>query len=119
MNIRKISILGVAGFGLVCGMSACSGDSGVEPDGSDIGMEGQLSSGAFVPGSDGVFGSSSSIGGVPYLQTLQSSSSKSDWHDGPLPGEDPQMVPVDTPLTYVGNFSVIFSEVSTLTATFR
>ena len=101
MNIRKISILGVAGFGLVCGMSACSGDSGVEPDGSDTGLEGQLSSGAFVPGSDGVFGSSSSIGGVPYSQTLQS------------------MVPVDTPLTYVGNFPVIFSEVSPENANFK
>ena len=119
MNIRKISILGVAGFGLVCGMSACSGDSGVEPDGSDTGLEGQLSSGAIVPGSDGVFGSSSSIDGVPYSQTLQSSSSKSDGHDGPLPGEDPYMVPVDTPLTYVGNFPVIFSEVSPENANFK
>ena len=119
MNIRKISILGVAGFGLVCGMSACSGDSGVEPDGSDTGLEGQLSSGAIVPGSDGVFGSSSSIDGVPYSQALQSSSSKSDGHDGPLPGEDPYMVPVDTPLTYVGNFPVIFSEVSPENANFK
>ena len=121
MNIRKISILGVTGFGLVCGLAACSGDSGVEPGGSDTGLEGQLSSGAFVPGSDGVFGSSSSIDGVPYSQALQSSSSKKDdgSHEGPLPGEDPGMVPVDTPLTYVGNFPVIFSEVSPENANFK
>ncbi len=122
MNIRKISILGVAGFGLVCGLVACSGDSGVEPGGSEGGLEEPFSSGTVIPGSDGLFGgSSSSLGDVPYSQTLQSSSSKKNdgSHEGPLPGEDPGMVPVDTPLAYVGNFPVIFTEVSPENANFK
>ena len=50
---------------------------------------------------------------------LSSSSKKDDSHEGPLPGEDPGMVAVDTTVPFVGNFPVIFSEVSPSNANFK
>ena len=50
---------------------------------------------------------------------LSSSSQKNSGHEGPLPGEDPGMVAVDTTVPFVGNFPVIFSEVSPSNANFK
>jgi len=50
---------------------------------------------------------------------LSSSSKKDDSHEGPLPGEDPGMVAVDTTVPFVGNFPVVFSEVSPSNANFK
>ena len=50
---------------------------------------------------------------------LSSSSQKNSEHEGPLPGEDPGMVAVDTTVPFVGNFPVIFSEVSPSNANFK
>jgi len=104
---------------------ACSDDSGTDPVSPDSGAEGQPG-GDVVIGEDGqpIPGSSVSGGGDNPLSQgglpIASSSSKKDdgSHDGPLPGEDQQMVPVDTPLAFVGNFPVIFSEVSPENANF-
>ena len=52
-------------------------------------------------------------------QTGLSSSSKADSHEGPLPGEDPGMVAIDTTVPFIGNFPVIFSEVSPSNANFK
>lgn len=106
-------------------MVACSDDSGTSPD-IDSGADLPGGSSAVI-GDDGqpIPGSSVSGGGdTPLSQgglPIASSSSKKDdgSHEGPLPGEDPQMVPVDTPLTYAGNFPVIFSEVSPENANFK
>ena len=126
MHIRSSFFWCVACFGLAC-VVACSDDSGVDPVSPGIGSEG-LSSGGFVIGDDGqpiVVPTSSADGGNPLSQggdgTLvpSSSSQKSSGHDGPLPGEDQQMVAVDTPLAFVGNFPVIFSEVSPENANFK
>ncbi|MBO6077081.1 MAG: CotH kinase family protein [Fibrobacter sp.] len=50
---------------------------------------------------------------------LSSSSQKNSGHEGPLPGEDPGMVAVDTTVPFVGNFPVVFSEVSPSNANFK
>ena len=126
MHIRKSFFWCMACLGLAC-VVACSDDSGTDPVSPDIGSEG-LSSGGTIIGDDGlpVIASSSAIGDIPQqggegTVVIPSSSSKKDdgSHDGPLPGEDQQMVAVDTPLTYVGNFPVIFSEVSPENANFK
>ncbi len=117
----------MACFGLAC-VVACSDDSGVDPVSPGSGSE--EPGGEVIIGEDGqpIATSSSATGDVPLSQggassgaIAPSSSSKKDdgSHDGPLPGEDQQMVPVDTPLTYVGNFPVIFSEVSPENANFK
>ena len=102
---------------------ACSDDSGTDPVSPDSGAEGQPG-GEVIIGEDGQPVLTSSAGELPLSQgglPIASSSSKKDdgSHDGPLPGEDQQMVAVDTPLTYVGNFPVIFSEVSPENANFK
>ncbi len=126
MHIRKSFFWCMACLGLAC-VVACSDDSGTDPVSPDIGSEG-LSSGGFVIGDDGqpiVVPTSSADDGNPLSQggdgTLvpSSSSQKSSGHDGPLPGEDQQMVAVDTPLAFVGNFPVVFSEVSPDNANFK
>ena len=126
MHIRKSFFWCVACFGLAC-VVACSDDSGTDPVSPDIGADG-LSSGGIIIGDDGlpVIASSSAIGDIPQqggegTVVIPSSSSKKDdgSHEGPLPGEDPQMVAVDTPLAYVGNFPVVFSEVSPENANFK
>ena len=114
-------------FGLAC-VVACSDDSGTDPVSPDSGAEG-LSSSGFVIGDDGlpVIASSSSIGEIPQqggassgVVVASSSSKKTDGsHDGPLPGEDQQMVAVDTTVPFVGNFPVVFSEVSPSNANFK
>ncbi len=117
----------MACFGLAC-VVACSDDSGVDPVSPGSGSEGP--GGEVIIGEDGqpIATSSSATGDVPLSQggassgaIAPSSSSKKDdgSHDGPLPGEDQQMVPVDTPLAFVGNFPVIFSEVSPENANFK
>ena len=124
MHIRSYSFWCVVCLGLAC-VVACSDDSGTSPD-IDSGADLPGGSSAVI-GDDGqpIPGSSVSGGGdTPLSQgglPIASSSSKKDdgSHEGPLPGEDPQMVPVDTPLTYAGNFPVIFSEVSPENANFK
>jgi hypothetical protein len=102
---------------------ACSDDPSAGPVSPDSGAEGQPG-GEVIIGEDGQPVLTSSAGELPLSQgglPIASSSSKKDdgSHDGPLPGEDQQMVAVDTPLTYVGNFPVIFSEVSPENANFK
>lgn len=127
MHIRSSSFWCMVCFGLAC-VVACSDDSGTDPVSPDSGAEG-LSSSAFVIGDDGlpVIASSSSIGEIPQqggassgVVVASSSSKKTDGsHDGPLPGEDQQMVAVDTTVPFVGNFPVVFSEVSPSNANFK
>lgn len=127
MHIRSSFFWCMACFGLAC-VVACSDDSGVDPVSPGSGSE--EPGGEVIIGEDGqpIATSSSATGDVPLSQggassgaIAPSSSSKKDdgSHDGPLPGEDQQMVAVDTPLTYVGNFPVIFSEVSPENANFK
>ena len=104
---------------------ACSDDSGTSPDINDPGADGQGGSSAII-GGDGqpeLNSSSSLIGGNPLSQggaeLASSSSKKENSHEGPLPGEDPGMVAVDTTVPYVGNFPVVFSEVSPSNANFK
>lgn len=125
MHIRKSFFWCMVCFGLAC-VVACSDDSGTDPVSPDSGAEGLSSGGEVIIGEDGQPVLTSSAGELPLSQggdgtLVPSSSSKKDdgSHDGPLPGEDQQMVAVDTPLTYVGNFPVIFSEVSPENANFK
>ena len=77
---------------LVC-VVACSDDSsGTKPDVSE--PDGFSSDSQVIIGEDGS-------------------------HEGPLPGEDPAMVAVDTTVPFVGNFPVIFSEVSPSNTNFK
>ena len=125
MHIRSYSFWCVVCLGLAC-VVACSEDPGTGPDLGDPGA-GVPGGSSAVIGDDGQPIPSSSVSGggdTPLSQgglPIASSSSKKDdgSHEGPLPGEDPQMIPVDTPLTYVGNFPVIFSEVSPENANFK
>ena len=125
MHIRKSFFWCMVCFGLAC-VVACSDDSGTDPVSPDLGADGLSSGGEVIIGEDGQPVLTSSAGELPLSQggdgtLVPSSSSKKDdgSHDGPLPGEDQQMVAVDTPLTYVGNFPVIFSEVSPENANFK
>jgi len=108
---------------------ACSDDSGTDPVSPVIGGE-DLSSGGFVIGDDGLpvmVSSSSAFGDIPQpgvsqdgAQVPSSSSKKDDGsHNGPVAGEDPNMVAIDTTVPFVGNFPVVFSEVSPSNANFK
>jgi len=108
---------------------ACSDDSGTDPVSPVIGGE-DLSSGGFVIGDDGLpvmVSSSSAFGDIPQpgvsqdgAQVPSSSSKKDDGsHNGPVAGEDPDMVAIDTTVPFVGNFPVVFSEVSPSNANFK
>lgn len=107
---------------LVC-VVACSDDSsGTKPDISE--PDGFSSDSQVIIGEDGlpIPASSSAALNDPLnpLAGISSSSKKSDGsHEGPLPGEDPGMVAVDTTVPFVGNFPVIFSEVSPSNANFK
>ena len=101
---------------------ACSDDSsGTKPDVSE--SDGFSSDSQVIIGEDGlpIPTSSAAIDDPLNPQAgISSSSKKSDGsHDGPLPGEDPGMVAVDTIVPFVGNFPVIFSEVSPSNANFK
>ena len=106
---------------LACVVACSDSSSGassdeIEPDeissGSQIGIDGE--------GNPVSANSSAVIDDPQNLQGNSSSSKKSDGsHDGPLPGEDPDMVPVDTTVPFIGNFPVIFSEVSPSNANFK
>ena len=131
MHIRKHSFLCVACLVAAC-VVACSDDSGTGPEipGSDVLGQDSIT----VIGEDGqpiVVPVSSATGGDPQqggqqgvsqggTQIASSSSKKEDKsHDGPLAGEDPNMVAVDTTVPFVGNFPVIFSEVSPSNVNFK
>ena len=128
MHIRKHSFLGMACLVTAC-VVACSDDSGTDPVSPVIGGE-DLSSGGFVIGDDGLpvmVSSSSAFGDIPQpgvsqdgAQVPSSSSKKDDGsHNGPVAGEDPNMVAIDTTVPFVGNFPVVFSEVSPSNANFK
>jgi hypothetical protein len=101
---------------------ACSdnGSSGTSPDISEPDVIGQEGS-SVVIGEDGqpIPASSGAVSDPSNPQTGLSSSSKADSHEGPLPGEDPGMVAIDTTVPFIGNFPVIFSEVSPSNANFK
>ena len=103
---------------------ACSdnGSSGTSPDISEPDVIGQEGS-SVVIGEDGqpIPGLSSAVVDDPLNPQMEQSSSsqKNSGHEGPLPGEDPGMVAVDTTVPFVGDFPVIFSEVSPSNANFK
>ena len=122
MHTIKFDLWGVWFFLVLACVVACSDDSsGTKPDVSE--SDGFSSDSQVVIGEDGlpIPTSSAAIDDPLNPQAgISSSSKKSDGsHDGPLPGEDPGMVAVDTIVPFVGNFPVIFSEVSPSNANFK
>ncbi len=122
MHTIKFDLWGVWFFLVLACVVACSDDSsGTKPDVSE--PDGFSSDSQVIIGEDGlpIPASSAAIDDPLNPQAgISSSSKKSDGsHDGPLPGEDPGMVAVDTTVPFVGNFPVIFSEVSPSNANFK
>ena len=123
MHTMKFNLWGVWFFLVLACVVACSDDSsGTKPDISE--PDGSSSDSQVVVGEDGLpipANSSAAIDDPLNPQEGFSSSSKiiDGSHDGPLPGEDPGMVAVDTIVPFVGNFPVIFSEVSPSNANFK
>ena len=122
MHTIKFDLWGVWFFLVLACVVACSDDSsGTKPDVSE--SDGFSSDSQVIIGEDGlpIPTSSAAIDDPLNPQAgISSSSKKSDGsHDGPLPGEDPGMVAVDTIVPFVGNFPVIFSEVSPSNANFK
>ncbi len=122
MHTIKFDLWGVWFFLVLACVVACSDDSsGTKPDVSE--PDGFSSDSQVIIGEDGlpIPASSAAIDDPLNPQAgISSSSKKSDGsHDGPLPGEDPGMVAVDTIVPFVGNFPVIFSEVSPSNANFK
>ena len=123
MHTIKFSLWGVWFFLVLACVVACSDDSsGTKPDVSE--PDGFSSDSQVIIGEDGlpipVSSSAALDDPLNPLAGISSSSKKSDGsHEGPLPGEDPGMVAVDTTVPFVGNFPVIFSEVSPSNANFK
>ena len=122
MHTIKFDLWGVWFFLVLACVVACSDDSsGTKPDVSE--PDGFSSDSQVIIGEDGlpIPASSAAIDDPLNPQAgISSSSKKSDGsHDGPLPGEDPGMVAVDTIVPFVGNFPVVFSEVSPSNANFK
>ena len=122
MHTIKFNLWGVWFFLVLACVVACSDDSsGTKPDVSE--SDGFSSDSQVIIGEDGlpIPTSSAAIDDPLNPQAgISSSSKKSDGsHDGPLPGEDPGMVAVDTIVPFVGNFPVVFSEVSPSNANFK
>ena len=122
MHTIKFNLWGVWFFLVLACVVACSDDSsGTKPDVSE--PDGFSSDSQVIIGEDGlpIPASSAAIDDPLNPQAgISSSSKKSDGsHEGPLPGEDPGMVAVDTTVPFVGNFPVIFSEVSPSNANFK
>ena len=122
MHTIKFNLWGVWFFLVLVCVVACSDDSsGTKPDVSE--PDGFSSDSQVIIGEDGLpIPTSSAAIDDPLnpLAGISSSSKKSDGsHEGPLPGEDPGMVAVDTTVPFVGNFPVIFSEVSPSNANFK
>jgi len=101
------------------------GDTSVLGSSSSGGLNGDITGSAgSQPGSSAyvdpvtgeVVGSSGSA--VPASSTARDFSAK-DSHEGLLPGEDTTQVPLTEPPPYVGNFPVIFSEVSPSNASLK
>ena len=123
MKTRKLLFLDVWFCLVLASVVACSdnGSSGTSPDISESDVIGQEGSSVVIC-EDGqpIPGLSSAVVDDPLNpQTGLSSSSKADSHEGPLPGEDPGMVAIDTTVPFIGNFPVIFSEVSPSNANFK
>ena len=123
MRTPKLNLWDVWFLLVLACVVACSDDSsGTKPDVSE--PDGFSSDSQVIIGEDGLpFPASSSAAlddPLNPLAGISSSSKKSDGsHEGPLPGEDPGMVAVDTTVPFVGNFPVIFSEVSPSNANFK
>ncbi len=123
MHTIKFNLWGVWFFLVLACVVACSDDSsGTKPDISE--PDGFSSDSQVIIGEDGLpipVSSSAALDDPLNPQAgISSSSKKSDGsHDGPLPGEDPGMVAVDTTVPFVGDFPVIFSEVSPSNANFK
>jgi len=122
MHTIKFDLWGVWFFLVLACVVACSDDSsGTKPDVSE--PDGFSSDSQVIIGEDGlpIPTSSAAIDDPLNPQAgISSSSKKSDGsHEGPLPGEDPGMVAVDTTVPFVGDFPVIFSEVSPSNANFK
>lgn len=123
MHTIKFNLWGVWFFLVLACVVACSDDSsGTKPDVSE--PDGFSSDSQVIIGEDGlpipVSSSAALDDPLNPLAGISSSSKKSDGsHEGPLPGEDPGMVAVDTTVPFVGNFPVIFSEVSPSNANFK
>ena len=122
MHTIKFDLWGVWFFLVLACVVACSDDSsGTKPDVSE--PDGFSSDSQVIIGEDGlpIPTSSAAIDDPLNPQAgISSSSKKSDGsHEGPLPGEDPGMVAVDTIVPFVGNFPVVFSEVSPSNANFK
>ena len=123
MHTIKFDLWGVWFFLVLACVVACSDDSsGTKPDVSE--SDGFSSDFQVIIGEDGLpipVSSSAALDDPLNPQAgISSSSKKSDGsHDGPLPGEDPGMVAVDTIVPFVGNFPVVFSEVSPSNANFK
>ncbi|MBO7413070.1 MAG: CotH kinase family protein [Fibrobacter sp.] len=95
-------------------VSSSSGDQNGNITGS---TDSQPGSSAYVdPVTGEVVGSSGSA--VPASSTARDFSAK-DSHEGLLPGEDTTQVPLTEPPPYVGNFPVVFSEVSPSNASLK
>ncbi|MCR5379039.1 MAG: CotH kinase family protein [Fibrobacter sp.] len=129
MHIRKSLFWCVVCLGLAC-VVACSDDSGTGTD--DFEPVGSAEPVVIIDenGNEVIVYSSTSIdpqsgGSQPALsqqglEPASSSSQKDDKsHEGPLTGEDPHQVVVDTALPFVGSFPVVFSEVSPNNANFK
>lgn len=92
-------------------VAASSGGDGV-PVGTSSGVDAGGDSPAVT------FSSSNPYAFVSSSSTARDFSAK-DSHEGLLPGEDSTLVPQETPPAYVGNFPVVFSEVSPSNASLK
>lgn len=122
MNIRKVILAGFCVWGIAGGLVACSDDSANNAlDEAEVGG---------LPEGDVILYSSSSMvvgnlssASVPLSSSAENDSYKGDkdkgGHDGPLPGEDQNQIIVDTPLTQVAGYPVIFTEVSPTNASLK
>jgi len=121
MKTKKLLFWDVWFSMVLASVVACSdsSSSGTSPELSDSGSD--VPDGSLIIGEDGqpIPASSGAVSDPSNPQAGLSSSSKANSHEGPLPGEDPGMVAIDTTVPFVGNFPVIFSEVSPSNANFK
>ena len=121
MKTKKLLFWDVWFSMVLASVVACSdsSSSGTNPEFPEPGPDSPGDS--LIIGEDGqpIPASSGAVSDPSNPQAGLSSSSKANSHEGPLPGEDPGMVAIDTTVPFVGNFPVIFSEVSPSNANFK
>lgn len=103
------------GDDVIVGSSSSGAQNGDVTPGS---TDSQPGSSAYVDPVTGEVVVGSSGSGVPASSTARDFSAK-DSHEGLLPGEDTTQVPLTEPPPYVGNFPVVFSEVSPSNASLK